>query len=117
MENPWTPGPWELFEATEHHGAYVAGPDGDICDFYTMSDPCGETRKPFSFHNADANARLMAAAPELAEAAEEILAYATMDDFLNGRSNESMVFGITKKDLLRLRAALAKARGEPPCAP
>jgi hypothetical protein len=66
-----TPGPWDLVLENEHHGAYVAGPFGDICDLYAMSDPAalsvrnGATSRAVPFHNANANARLIAAAPDL----------------------------------------------------
>jgi hypothetical protein len=100
----WTKGPWQkgskfvvgpISDADDQSSGMVIG----VCDVY------GD--------NAEADSHLIAAAPDLVEAAEEILSYAVMNDFLAGQSHENLAFGISKKDLLRLRAALAKARGEP----
>jgi len=77
METEFTEGPWEYIPSTEHHGPYVAGPwAGDICDCYTMSNPRslsvvngGDSRPIHHQHEkADANARLISAAPEMFEA-------------------------------------------------
>lgn len=55
--------PFELIEATEHHGPYITNSfGGTVCDFYTMSNPQaasvrnGGTSKPVLFHDADENA-------------------------------------------------------------
>jgi len=101
----WTKGPWEAGERCEISGWIDVNPMNghrSVCSVYQGSDEQNER-----------NARLIAAAPELAEAAEEILSYAVMNDFLDGQSHENLAFGVSKKDLLRLRAALAKAHGEP----
>lgn len=77
--NERTPGPWEYVPSNEHHGPYVCGPwGGDVCDCYTMSNPSalsvrnGGDSKPIHFFGemADANARLIALAPELLEYVE-----------------------------------------------
>jgi hypothetical protein len=58
-----SPTPWELVEATEHHGPYICNVyGGDVCDLYAMSNPSmpstasGGTSRPISFVDADANA-------------------------------------------------------------
>ena len=70
-----TPGPWKLVPATEHHGPYITSPWGiTLCDLYTMSNPlalstaCGGTSRPIPFVDADANAQLISAAPDLLDA-------------------------------------------------
>lgn len=69
-----TPGPWEYVPSTEHHGPYVTSQYGsDVCDCYTMSNLSdasvlnGGTSKPIHFlgEMADANARLIAASPDM----------------------------------------------------
>lgn len=101
--------PWEYIPGTEHHGPYVAGLyGGDICDCYAMSNPLalsqrnGGTSKPI-WHQAeyaDANARLIAAAPELFTALEKMTS-----DYAGWNS-------VNDPLLVEATAALAKARGE-----
>ena len=88
-ETRFTLGPWEYVPSNEHHGPYVCSPfGGDICDCYTMSnlrEPSirnGGTSKPIHFmhEQADANARLIAAAPELLNALA--MTYARLPDSL-----------------------------------
>lgn len=58
-----TPTPWELIEATEHHGAYIVNSWGrTVCDLYAMSNPLaasvrnGGTSFPVPFDDMAANA-------------------------------------------------------------
>ncbi len=85
MTEQHTPGPWEYIASTEHHGPYVSGPfGGDICDCYAMSNPSalsvrngGDSKPiPFQHEHADANARLIAAAPDLLEALRAVVSVA-----------------------------------------
>lgn len=78
-----TPGPWELVEATEHHGPYVVSVYGsDVADCYCMSNPMaasvrnGGTSYPINLcgDEAHANARLIAAAPELLDSLVKVRA-------------------------------------------
>lgn len=88
--SPFTPGPWIYREAKDAKtpiSADVQGPHGSF-----IAD-CG------SHETADANARLIAAAPELLDAAKEVLRQ--LD------SPESVALG----DCDRLEAAIAKAEG------
>lgn len=107
-----TPGPWEVVEATEHHGFYVTSQFGNtICDLYTMSRPDmpatvnGGPSKPVPFLAGmdGPNAHLTAAAPELLEA----LAWFISD--IDGTLTRMVDFDANVE---RARAAIAKARGQ-----
>lgn len=117
-QEKWTPGPWEYVPSTEHHGPYVAGPfSGDICDCYTMSNPHalsvlnGGDSQPIHFQgdSADANARLIAAAPELYEALQ--IASGLIDTPIGRRK---LGLDANGEAVAAIRAALSKARGEQP---
>lgn len=82
-ESKHTPGPWEYIASTEHHGPYVAGPfGGDVCDCYTMSNLLAASIRnggtsypiPFQADCADANARLIATAPDMVAVLAEFIA-------------------------------------------
>ena len=85
-----TPAPWEYVPGNENHGPYVANHwgAGDICDCYVMSNPrdyaiCnGGTSRPINHQGeeADANARLIAAAPEMYEALKLVMQHGRIDD-------------------------------------
>jgi len=94
-ENKWTPGPW-----------YVGAPD----DCYCIAEVGSRAVYPVAgrvYQNADsdeADAHLIAAAPELYEALDELA------DLMQG-----VIEGDYRPDSFTLqiaRAALAKARGE-----
>lgn len=115
MTTQWTEGPWEFVAGNEHHGPYVYGPFGDICDLYVMSNPAalsirnGGTSHPI-WHEPDhaqANARLIASAPDLYEALRQLveadLDYIKINNLAGAENNQ----------VIRIaQAALAKARGE-----
>lgn len=66
----------------------------------------------YTGRNAEANARLIAAAPELLAAGEAILNYARLDEILSDKSrHDDSVFGIRLADLRAIRAAIARATG------
>ncbi len=101
-----TPGPWEYVPSNEHHGPYVANGwgAGDICDCYTMTLPnqpstaSGGPSRPIHFQHgeAEANARLIASAPDLLEALRMAKVWLDFD----GRF-----------DMQGINAAIAKAEG------
>lgn len=106
-----TPGPWDYVPSTEHHGPYVSAICGDIADCYTMSNPTAASVRnggdsypiPFQGDEADANARLIAAAPEMLNMLRECratFAYAAGDG--DGEAHQFVD---------QIDAVLAKAEG------
>ncbi|MCO8017544.1 hypothetical protein NI456_01600 [Brevundimonas diminuta] len=94
--------PWEVVPANTHHGFYVTDVAGrTVCDLYFIdrSDIDAVVRQ---FDGAEANARLIAAAPDLLEVAQQIL----------DRGYVSESIPEERADHLALRAAIARARGE-----
>lgn len=104
----YTEGPWDYVPSTEHHGPYVTTDFGTtVCDFYVMSNPDswsvrnGGDSKPIHhlYEMADANARLVAAAPGLLEALKEFV-----HPYQSGN--------LTERELReKALAAIAKAEG------
>jgi hypothetical protein len=63
-----TPGPWLHVKADECHGHYIEDATGEtVCDLYFV------TSSRHEFSNAELNARLIAAAPDLLEALAAIV--------------------------------------------
>ena len=71
MKTKHTPGPWELEE-----WEFDYGPTGDFSIYQSRSKtprmPIASVQLPFNGKRTEANARLIAAAPELLEAAIEL---------------------------------------------
>jgi len=116
-----TPGPWEIvrhmgfgFEGAEEVDNTecqmgFAGPNGErVCWFGQSANyEATEGDEP-----SEANARLIAAAPDLLEAGNKVLNYATLDGILSDESRHAdSVFAIRLGDLRELRSAIAKAEG------
>ncbi|MCG7598834.1 hypothetical protein MHM84_03485 [Halomonas sp. McH1-25] len=95
-EQKWTPAPWQA--ATDMPGAWVIwrGVPAEAVLAELYSDDMGYE------HNAEANAHLMAAAPDMAAAIQLFI------DSLEGRDVHP------EEAIGALRASLAKARGEQP---
>ena len=71
MAEPWTPGPWEA----------VKRKDGYDHDFWDVKGPEGEFLAGGSiYHQGPANARLIAAAPEMADTITNLLKHAGICD-------------------------------------
>lgn len=118
MSAGFTPGPWmakgdyTIADAT----TIIANPDGDLPDgpftydfICTCEDEYGERNE-----KAQANARLIAAAPELYEALQLLL---ETEDFGNEREHwesEHKLGNGHAWRVLKAMDALAKARGEQP---
>lgn len=85
-DTPWTKGPWTLW-------------DGDIV---AQSDACNPIVTLYD-DTSDADARLIAAAPDIAEALE-----AVMQDVMSVDNDSCLSLEVGKA----VKAALRKARGE-----
>lgn len=94
-----TPGPW----VTEHGVPDVMTADRKILLAEVMVDPCG-------FEEAQANARLIAAAPALLEALENVTDWL---DWLSTEEDDTTKKHPTNhaKQIMAARAAIAKAKG------
>ena len=92
-----TPGPWEIQEHPNGIYKYISGPEH--LEFaqvvWCMED---DERSP----ECEANARLIAAAPELLEAVEELLAC----------TEGQAIYNFMEPQKKKARAAIAKAKGE-----
>lgn len=112
-----TPGEWDYVRGTEHHGPYVAGISGDICDCYAMSNPMhasvrnGGDSHPINHQgkDAEANARLIAAAPCLLDALTDLFQSIRSED--KPRSGAELC-ELRDAALEKARAAIAKALGQ-----
>ena len=98
METKHTPGPW-AYHNTPTPFIHVAAGGLPICQIYTS------TAHGQSMGEQFANARLIAAAPELLAALQEVTM--VLDALLNVRGNEPDQDSISG----RARAAIAKATG------
>lgn len=102
MENKHTPGPWEVKQSVTRNCSFT-----EIHRQGSLK-PIARTiiRKGISEEVAEANAELIAAAPELLEALELMVEAAeTMLDIFKGDEADDSRLGIAK-------AAIKKARGE-----
>ncbi len=115
MSGAWTPGPWPIEKTGDGKRILVGvglidGPRGyDVAEVY--SDDC-------DWDEAEANAHLIAAAPELADATarliaafDELRSVTNAERIVTGRS-DSQLRDDSNKAIADLRAALARARGE-----
>lgn len=111
----FTPGPWEYVASTKDHGPYVSGPwGGDICDCYVMSNPqspavCnGGDSRPVHHQadRADANAKLIAAAPEMYAVLRRCEDYFKNIADADGRSDGSFVGNEEMHLLVEIQCAL-----------
>jgi hypothetical protein len=93
-----TPGPWnyDWFNSPTVKGELVL-------EVYALNDPRRLVRVNDSMENSEANARLIAAAPQLLAMAKNLL---EAIDY-NGESDTQEVIG----DKVELRAAIARAEG------
>jgi hypothetical protein len=114
-EDKFTPGPWEADELD------VFAPSD--CPYHPVAD-CTSNSSCRDYDTDEANARLIAAAPELLEALRDLMDIETcdigMDDFEDSDSvgayqdgdGQTKDLPLTFGHLRRARAAIAKATGE-----
>ena len=62
-----TPGPWKVYRSNWDHTISVCG-DDTVCLFYYLQE---EDHNTVNLENCEANARLIAAAPDMLEALKE----------------------------------------------
>jgi hypothetical protein len=99
-----TPGPWIVEKPYQQHGMFISGPNtGLICKLYSPDVHLCNLNIPVS---VEANARLIAAAPELLAALYDALHF--VEDM---ETDLSFKNGIVKKHVATIRAAIAKAEG------
>jgi hypothetical protein len=104
-ESKHTPGPWTLRTNSEKHHAILdegGFPRAEVFSAHRSS----EARKA----EALANARLIAAAPELLEALKDV--YTRRTDILNAANKASLGTGGLEFALRKTREAIAKAEGK-----
>lgn len=95
--NKYTPGPWHVAERVD---------DGDV--LYTVEADNLPVAYIYRKAEREANARLIAAAPELLEALEELLAW----DLQMLPQEVSEGYSGIEEDIARAKAAIAKATGK-----
>lgn len=105
-ETKWTPGPWWVVEKYADRNVFVRAEGGMIAEgpypsHYSNQDERFEQEKAEHY----ANARLISAAPDMAEALEKLLGWedAIRAYIPNGGLTSALTYA---------RSALAKARGE-----
>lgn len=99
----WTPGPWET------EGLLIRGGQSKCGQYKLYTAGCNYSSDYRTSGEAEANAKLIAAAPELAEACQAMLeAYACNADRTAVATGEDSLHSSVRA----ARAALRKARGE-----
>ena len=102
-ESKHTPGPWKY---SAYHRSIMGGElSRDGCRIHVASLPGHEFKHP----SVDANARLIAAAPELLAAAEEVIRSRLSIGAIQEQGEQGKRH---IRHLNELRAAIAKAKGE-----
>jgi hypothetical protein len=97
----FTPGPWRV------QGGEVVAPTDPICSMPTLYRETREARTQL-----DADAHLIAAAPELYETLADVLPRNVCLTNKNVPDSTVVPLDCTMGDLRRISAALAKARGD-----
>lgn len=103
MEAQHTPGPWSAEAGYGHHGLRLDGPHGEVLGHVRAFVPTGDVAHGMpvmqKWAEGQANAKLIAAAPELLDAVHALL--------------DALPSATTHPAIAQARAAIAKATGEP----
>lgn len=105
-KNPWTPGPWTVAEGGGNYLWEVRAQNETARARRTIARPSGPDRH--------ANARLIAAAPDLAEALQPFIreAEAMLALGLTLNDETPVVLSVPSSALRKARLALSRARGK-----
>ena len=103
-----TPGPWRTHPGSAVSSWNVRADDLTIA-FCPTNTSWGDLTRRVDEPHAKANARLIAAAPDLLDACEAIAAEASIAQSPEG--DDILVIELTRSEIDMLRAAIAKARG------
>jgi len=103
MKTKHTPAPWEVFEHSWSNSGIYGGDKNskNICNLSIYDEATEETQNELT-KEMDANAKLIAAAPELLESLELLLETCEYSDANHEEYNAAV-------------AAIAKAKGITPC--
>lgn len=112
-----TPGPWWVDETsyehlevlTDDHRQYVIATAADLRDYATGNDAIDAITVAALDGESRANARLIAAAPDLLEACEALLSAVDLDSGRSMRTIADAMAGL--RGLENAKRAVAKARG------
>jgi len=99
METKHTPGPWWVGEEDSFDGIAVMYRDGMV--------PVANVQTGYTDRNSEANARLIAAAPDLLAACVSL---SSMEIFTESAADDDICI-ITVATVRKIRAAIAKATG------
>lgn len=122
-DDKFTPGPWEahIMQNGAHH--VNGADDSSVCDLYHMKTQIHDGSVVFRKPNAEANARLIAAAPETADErdrlkvinAELLAALEGMtklaDFYWEGRRKDALTLSVPGQFRIA-KEAISKAKGE-----
>ncbi len=121
-KNKFTPGPWvAVFEPDWNQWSVRSANAEDLAEapvYYELASSIGGHVRGDNFDDyseVSANAHLIAAAPELLQALENLIAaYSSPDDRICCNGTDCGCMGATEHQLAEhyARAAIAKARGE-----
>jgi hypothetical protein len=116
MENKHTPGPWTTYGLNEYDCPGVESKSSESISIVVFGNSLDENAGVLgrTVEEAKANARLIAAAPELLEALENIIDDLTEEYQLRAQSytDGEPLTGALRSALDRARTAIAKAEGK-----